>query len=320
MYRHCDVYYTLAEPSEKGNHPMQRAKTTTFLLELPLRVDAGQASRLHAHLEVARTFYNAILGEANKRLRLMRADPAWQEARDLPRSLKQERSRAFALLRHQYGFSEYALHGYAKKVRSCSWIADHLDSTLAQTLATRAFQAVNRVCLGKAKKVRFRSRGRGIDSVEGKRNDTGLRFLLQEGAGGNAGWVLWQQDHIPALINWKDPVVCHGLKQRIKFVRLIRRKASSEHAKGAENSGNHYFVQLSLEGKPYVKPKNQPGTDRLGLDIGPATLAIFPHHATPELFTFCEELQPAARNKRRLQRKMERQRRANNPEKYAARD
>ena len=143
---------------------------------------------------------------------------------------------------------------------------------MAQTLATRAYHAVNRVCLGKAKRVRFKSKGRGMDSVEGKRNDTGMRFLLQKPKG---GWVLWGQDRIPALIDWNDPVVQHGLSQPIKYVRLIRRKASSAQAKGADSEGNRFFVQLVLKGKPYQKPKNQAGADTIGLDIGPSSLAVF---------------------------------------------
>ena len=39
----------------------QRKPTPTFLLELPLRVTAGQAKRVRAHLEAARQLYNAIL-------------------------------------------------------------------------------------------------------------------------------------------------------------------------------------------------------------------------------------------------------------------
>jgi hypothetical protein len=212
---------------------MKRSKTPTFLLELPLRADAGQVSRLRAHLEVARCLYNALLGEAKKRLQQMRADPAWQAARSLARSAKHERKAAFALLHKQYGFTEYGMHAYAKVTRQ-GWLADHLDSTMTQTLATRAYQAVNRVCLGKARKARFKSKGRGLDSVEGKRNDTGMRFLLQKPEEGNgSGWLLWGEDRIPALLDWKDPVVRHGLSQPIKYVRLIRRKASSSHAKGA---------------------------------------------------------------------------------------
>src|SRR6516225_106316 len=87
----------------------KRSKTPTFLLELPLVVEQGQDKRMRAHLEVGRQFYNAVLSEGQRRLRQMRADPAWQAARSLPRSQKQERRAAFSALREQYGFSDYAL-------------------------------------------------------------------------------------------------------------------------------------------------------------------------------------------------------------------
>jgi hypothetical protein len=144
-----------------------RKKTPSFLLELPLQVEEAQAKRVCAHLETARCLYNALLSQARKRLHKMRHDPAWQAARTIPRTHKQERAQAFSQLRRKHHFSEYELHEYAKRAR-CSWIADHIDSTMAQTLATRAYRAANRVCVGKARRVRFRSRGRGIDSVEGK--------------------------------------------------------------------------------------------------------------------------------------------------------
>ena len=88
----------------------KRKPTPTFLLELPLRVTAGQAKRVRAHREAARQLYNAVLSQGQRRLRQMRADPAWQTARAIPRSQKLDRARAFGALRAQYGFSQYALH------------------------------------------------------------------------------------------------------------------------------------------------------------------------------------------------------------------
>ena len=85
--------------------PPANKRTPTFLLELPLRVTAAQAKRMRAHLEAARQLYNAVLSEGQRRLRRMRADPAWQAARAIPRTQKQERARAFGALRGQYGFS-----------------------------------------------------------------------------------------------------------------------------------------------------------------------------------------------------------------------
>src|SRR5215470_6737576 len=207
--------------------------TPTFLLELPLQVEAGQAKRLRAHLEVGRQFYNAVLSEGQSRLRRMRADPAWQAARAIPRSHTQERRAAFSALREQYGFSEYALHEYAWRAR-VSWLAEHLDAVLAQTLATRAYHALNRVCVGRARRVRFKSRGRGLSSLENKRNDTGLRFVLQKPEEGNRGFLIWKDDQVEGMNDLDDEVVPHGLRQRIQKGRLVQRRASSERAAGAD--------------------------------------------------------------------------------------
>jgi putative transposase len=233
---------------------VKRAKTSSFLLELPLEVNPQQARHLRAHLETARCLYNALLGEARTRLRRMRADPGWQAARTLPRTQKAARKAAFAHLRERFGFAEYALHAYAKQAR-CTWIAEQVDSTMAQVLASRAYHAVNRVCQGKARAVRFKSRGRGLDSVEGKRNDTGLRFVLQTPEEGSQGFLLWGTDQIPARLDRTDPVVAHGLRSRIKYARLVRRKASSPRAQGADVTGHRYAVQLILEGQPFLNPK-----------------------------------------------------------------
>ncbi len=258
-----------------------------------------------------------MLSEGQKRLRQMRADPAWQAARAIPRSQKQERRAAFSALREQYGFSEAALHAYAKEAR-VSFLADHLDAVLAQTLATRAYQALNRVCVGKAKRVRFKSRGRRLDSIENKRNDTGLRFVLQQPEEGHHGFLVWQGDHLPAHIDWTDPVVKYGLDHRIKYARLIRRPASSPRAQGADCQGDRYFVQLALSGVPSHKPKHPVGTDTIGLDLGPSTIASVPREGEANLVQFCEELVPDAQAIRRMSRQMDRQRRAANPDNYDA--
>ncbi len=305
------------KPKREQSEKEPRRTTPTFLLELPLVVYEGQATRIRGHLEAGRAFYNAVLSEGQQRLRRMQADPAWQAARAIPRTQKQERRAAFSALREQYGFSEYGLHEAAKRLRT-SWIAEHLDAVLAQTLATRAYHALNRVCLGKARRVRFRSRGRGLSSIENKRNDTGLRFVLEPPEEGNRGWLIWKDDQMPAVIDWDDEVVAHGLRHHIKYARLIRRPASSPRAQGADCQGYRYFVQLACEGVPHRKQKHAVGSDTIGADLGPSTIALVPREAEASLAVFCEELAPNAQAIRRLQRRMERQRRAANPDNYDA--
>src|SRR5215467_5676533 len=56
------------KPKSERTEKEPRRTTPTFLLELPLVVQEGQAKRLRAHLEVGRQFYNAVLSAGQKRL------------------------------------------------------------------------------------------------------------------------------------------------------------------------------------------------------------------------------------------------------------
>lgn len=303
------------QPTEPKTEREPREKTPTFLVELPLKTDEGAAKRIRGHLEAGRQLYNAVLSEGNRRLKRMRDSTAWQEARAIPLSQKAERRAAFSALRAQYGFSDYALQAVAITLR-VDWIADHLDAPLTQKLGTRAYQALNRVCLGKARRVRFKSKGHGLSSLENKRNNTGLRFVLQKPEEGKQGFLRWKDDTIEAIIDWDDPVLAYALRHRIKYARIIQRKASSPQAEGADAQGYRYYVHLSLQGLPHRKPKHQVGKSVVGMDLGPSTIAVVPREGEARLSVFCQEIAQEAKPIRRLQRKMDRQRRAANPENY----
>jgi hypothetical protein len=85
----------------------------------------------------------------------------------------EERTAAFKSAREAYGFTEAALQVYAKECRHQShWIEAHMDAPVCQNLATRAYRAVVRVAVGKARHVRFKGK-RQLDTVEGKATGPG---------------------------------------------------------------------------------------------------------------------------------------------------
>ena len=138
---------------------MKRAKTPTFLLELPLRVDWSQERHVRAHLEAARCLYNALLAEANEAAQAdAQRSGMGTGARYPSRAQTGTSTGIFCICARSITFRNTSCMSMPK-VPAVSWIADHIESTMAQTLATRAYQAVNRVCVGKAKRVRFRSHG-----------------------------------------------------------------------------------------------------------------------------------------------------------------
>src|SRR5258708_39192370 len=70
---------------------LPKKKTPTFLLELPLEVEAGEAARLRGHLEAGRQFYNAVLSAGQRRVPPKRARPPRRTAPPTPPTRPPER-------------------------------------------------------------------------------------------------------------------------------------------------------------------------------------------------------------------------------------
>ena len=270
-------------------------RTPSFVCEVALRVSPAQERTLLARLEAARQVYNACLGQARRRVRLVRESKAYQHASTLSRDDPARQAR-FREARAQHGFSEYALHAYAQPFGH-SWLGEHLDSLVIQTLATRAYRAANRLLLGQARRVRFKGRHQ-LDTVEGKTNTSGLRWRGDR--------VEWNGLVLLARLDPRDQVQAHGLACSVKYVRLVRRKLGERH---------RFSAQLVCQGTPFQKPQHQVGSGIVGLDLGPSALAVVAEQQAL-LQPFCPEVAPDARALRRLDRKLDRQRRANNPTNY----
>jgi putative transposase len=273
------------------------AKTASFITEIPLITTSEDSRVLAARLEAGRQLYNAVLSEGKTKLELIRNSELYQQAKAINKVNKKERSIAFQKAREFYRFSDYDLQAFANKTAIASvWIKSHLDANTIQKIATRAFKAVERMMFGKAKKVRFKQKGQ-FASLEGKTNKQGIRWT---GSG-----VEWSGLKLQAIIN-NDPVILHGLNSKVKYVRLVRRIL---------NQKNYWFAQLICEGKPYQKPKNIIGDGTVGIDLGVSTVAIVGDEET--IWTpFAIELTSKQKKIRKLQRKMDRQRRANNPDNF----
>ena len=278
------------------------------MCEILLRVTQAQARVLGTRFEVARQFYNALLGEALRRLGLLRQSTAYQAARrDIPRTRPTERAHAFLMARQAVGFTEAALSQYATRIHHTG-IGDHVDAVIGQTLTQRAFQTANRLAVGQAQKVRFKGR-RGfhqIGSLEGKSNQAGLRW--REDA------LHWGRVVLPMTPGAdRDPVIAWGLAHRVKYVRLVRRLVRGR---------LRWYAQLVCQGLPLRKRDPQTGrvrppygTEVQGLDIGPSTIAVV-GETTARLELFAAEVVRDHAMIRRLQRHWDRQRRANNPACY----
>lgn len=159
--------------TKKESKPLARKGTPTYTLEFALHIPSWQQHRLEKKLKIARMVYNSCLGEALKRHKAVKSN---KRTRTLLGELKsKERDKQLADICLVYGFSEYGLHNFVKFVQRK--FKENIGSFEAQKLATRAFQAVEKLHYGKSKKVHFKTSNDDI-SIENKSNTTGLRYCL----------------------------------------------------------------------------------------------------------------------------------------------
>ena len=276
----------------------------SFITELPLKLTIAEKRNLEKRFEAGDDVFNAVLGESFKRREIMLNLPEYIAARN--EKDKEKRKKLFATAAQESGFREYDLHNYGKQFNHC-WINQHLESTMVQKIATRAFRAVADYHFKKKGKPRFKS-PKDFNSLEGKNNINGLTWCMDH--------VEWKTQkgiiHLQPIINSKDEVIEHGLKSKVKYIRIVRRAGRKLDTKDYD-----YFVQLVSNGVPLHKKKHKQAKGKFALDIGPSTVAgVGKDFAF--LVQFCSELITKRKELRILDRQIDRQRRANNSVNYNA--
>ncbi|NMG10465.1 transposase [Brasilonema sp. UFV-L1] len=277
---------------------MARNQTSSFITEVPLIVDSKQEAELLSRFQAGRQLYNACLNEAMKRLELVRNSELYKTAKKIPRIKNKERCEAFKKAREQYRYSEYDLHSFATITsKNSKWIAEKVDSTAQQKLATRAFKASERVMLGLSSDVRYKVPSR-FRSIEGKSNKQGIRW--------KDDYLVWGKLIVKPILDPANPVIRHGLESPIKYVRLLWRIL---------NGKRRWYCQLVNEGLPYQKPQNYVSDGLVGLDLNISNIALVgDNHA--DLLPFAENVPSFTKEIAALQRKMQRSQRVNNPDNF----
>ena len=264
-----------------------------YVLTLALKTELWQEHILEKRLNIARMIYNSCLSEILKRHRKMINSSEYKEISNLD---KKEQSKRYKELDKKYSISKFELNKYVKPMTQK--FKKNIGSQMGQELAERAFATYEKFKYGKAKKVYFKSYG-NFYSVREKGNITGLRFFKEDCC------ISWLGLKIPVIIKNNDKYAQSCFLDKLLYCRLLKRVV---------NGKNKYYIQITFEGTPPKKHKVG-GENEIGIDIGTSTIAIVSDNKV-ELKILAENIEINEKEKIRLQRKLDRQRRANNPNKY----
>jgi len=288
---------------------VKRSSTPSFVLELPLVVQPREERKLLASFEAGRRLYNACLGEALERLDRMRSSEDWHRAQALPKWVDKkrnpERRAAFKAVNREYQFTSAAISAYGTQCKNRAGWQDRLGAHDTQRIAERAFNAAQEYAFGKRGRPRFKGPGRPLHSMESKTNGTGIRWQAGSRSVEWNGLVL--RALAPSESKDKHGYMQEALARRTKYCRLLWRVIGGE---------RRWFVQLVQEGRSPRKYATADGA-YVGIDIGPSSVAVVGDRAA-NLVRLAPSVEQPWKEIRRLQRRLDRSRRATNPDCFNA--
>jgi putative transposase len=298
----------------------KRAKgTPTHVRSWPLCPSPAQRRDLRTRFFTGMRVYNAVLGEFIRRGRMVKADPAFDAARQMPRRTLSERTArrtAFRAAEQAHGFSAEAAQSFASALRR-SWVRVHLPAQETQNLGARVFDAVKPWHLGRRGMPRFKSGSRGLRSLAAKDGNGALRPKSDEsgrlvGLQWGAGFV------IPIAAAAQSGR--RGMEQQAELAQIealiaAGKVLSARIVRTVIDGRDTYRMQLVCDGHP--TRRHQVGEGRVSFDLGPSEIAVAVQRNDGTWTGWVEPLADRIRldtaRLRRAQRHLDRQHRAGSP-------
>ena len=305
-----------------------------FVLELPLLVEKYQADILNKRYEQLRQLYNYIQGKLLRQYRYFEQMKEYQACKTIKEKRDFFRSHPFQINETLKGnktlftvsFEEYSIKGFVEKlvqkpvgsnmtyadIGFTTYILDHLGASIWAAWDKKLYDF-------KAKRISFKKYGE-LDSFSSRRKvvrgivyfsgmelhlDTmELAIKMNGKVGKEAKFITLKILHNPKHAEYEMWALKGGVDS-VKVVKVVRRLVRSQYK---------YYVQLTIEGEKPQKGRTL-GKGNVGIDLGPTTVAVSGMNivSIDKLASKCDNIQPKIT---RLSRKLDRSRRANNPDNY----
>lgn len=285
--------------------------TIRFKLETTAYDEQVMEKRFHALSHI----HNVMVKHAKKLLKQLRFHKEYQDLRKQyavlgkkqelsPAEAKQKKQMSAAMnkIRSSIGLSDVGFQAYLKvcgrQFSKC------LSSQQVQKEASRVWAGTQKVLFGDGKDIHFK-KYIDFDTVSGKTNTNGVKFDK------NTLSISWLGLTIPCRPPKKaaDAVyTAESLDHKVSYCEIVRKMFPD---------GWHYYVTVYLNGDAPVKHKRPEGAAKnvMGIDPGVSTIA-----GVSGTTAVLEELAPKCKRYAKeimdLQAKMDRSRRAMNPDKY----
>ena len=270
-----------------------------FTLTLRLKTNENDIRWLNKVFFCSNRIYNIGVKEARKRLNKYKEDQIVNELSKKYRSKEGLSKADWKILNNKQKEYEinnkYCLEKYVKlgRLKYSKWV----HSTVAANIADTVYNSISKYLKDNGKEVHYK-KYKDLKTISAKTIE---------------GCVLYNEDTMTIeylkhkfkiYIKHNDSYVKECLNNKVKFCRIKRKWHKHQY---------RYYVEFVLEGIPPLKRKYSSGV--AGVDLGTSTIAVSSKNKL--IFTELNDgINSIDEEIKKLNRKADRQRRANNPQNY----
>ena len=308
-----------------------RAQTPSYVVSVKLKLSESIENHLEKSFNIANSAYNEALSFGLKRFEALKRNFEYQILLDARRSaslgvvaLKKTKQKTSGLsqevklynkalfnLQKSYGLTEFGLSAHlSQQRRKPGSPYQQFNAGEIQVIAGQAYKALEKVIFYQIKphKVRFRSKFDLDVSFRNRANTTGTRLEPSDRKG-----VAYRLYIHKALTFVDIPVKAFNdyqqisllRSEKIKYVQIIRKTIRGKKV---------YYLQIVCQGFPPSKVTKGEGV--VGIDPGISTVAIVSPTEVALVDLVPKNITQKEKLLKRLDQKIERSRRVNNPECY----
>ena len=286
-------------PDAPRKRKPRRSKTApTHVIELPLTVTERDRHILEKRFKAAACLSHGVQQEALRRLDAMRASPLHTMARAAWKRDPDEGRPFFKANRELFGLTEDSLSRYEASMRNACWIGDHLGGRIGHVIVKRVLAAVDDHSFGRKGRPRFKPE-REFRTIACRQADGPMK-LVEVDDGRHV--FTWDGLRLAVRRGRYSESELHSLSLPALFCRIVRRD---------DTARTRFAVQVVVDGPAFRD--REFGNGHVGIDMGPSTVAAVSRDGVM-LVRLAERVEPDEAEIRRLGRKLDRSRRAGNPE------
>lgn len=289
-------------------HSMARENENSgcFVVTFPLKTEKWQEDRIDKILTLLTVRYREKQKILLDRYIHLSHSPEFKEAKNA--GLKALRD-----FMNEHKFTKYDVEkvfsdsSLSKSVTTDIMLTYGINSDIMQELSHRAWSAWEKKLYGQGKFIRLDNEVTLFKSRSHKGNVTGFEYSFTEmtlsmNATKPKKHTMFT---IPFVVNRKSEYEAYALGCEVRNIAIMRQQIRGK---------NKYYVQFSFAGTPYNKGRKM-GTGIVGIDPGPSKIAIV-SDSEIRITTLAPSVTKDEKAVCRLQRKLDRSRRATNPDNY----